>query len=72
MVSISSIFDEEYIPIHAYLDHDKICKDAMFLKINKETHEFEGISELEEKSHAEVYKNTYILIVHVKSFEPLT
>lgn len=71
MVSISSIFDEEYIPIHAYLDHDEVCKDAMFLKINKETHEFKGVSELEEKSHTELYKNTYILIIHVKSFEPL-
>lgn len=72
MVSISSIFDDEYIPIHAYLDHDGICKNSMFLKINKETHKFEGVSELEEVSHAEVYKNTYILIIHVKSFEPLT
>ena len=72
MVSISSIFDDEYIPIHAYLDHDGICKNSMFLKINKETHKFKGVSELEEKSHSELYKNTYVLIIHVKSFDPLT
>lgn len=72
MVSISSIFDDEYIPIHAYLDHDGICKNSLFLKINNETHKFEGISELEKISRVELYKNTYILIIHVKSFDPLT
>jgi hypothetical protein len=70
-VSLTTLVGEKFIPVHAYADYSKICRDSQFIKYNKESHEYEGVKELMEVSHSELFKNVYILLVHVKSFESI-
>ena len=68
-VSFANFMNEEYVSIHAFIDHEKRFKDSMFIKINKNTYEFEGIKELEETTHSELYNHEYLLLIHVNSFD---
>ncbi|MHA1728184.1 MAG: hypothetical protein ACTSWY_05580 [Promethearchaeota archaeon] len=72
MISISNLMGDKYIPIHVCLDYNKICKDTQFLKINNETHNFEGVKEIKEISHAQLYNNQFVLVVHTDSFDVLS
>ncbi len=68
-IQITNLITQKDVFIHAYLDQEKICKDSQFLKLNKETYEYVGIKEIKEASHGELFKNQFMLVVHVKSFD---
>lgn len=65
-LSISNFVSEEYIPIFAFVDHEKRCR-GHFLKLNKETLDYESVEEIKESTHSELYNSEYLLIVKIKN-----
>lgn len=70
-ISVSNLIKESYIPINMYIDHDKITKNSYFMKINSEKFEYEGVEKVKEATHSDMFKNQYLLLVHIKSFTPI-
>lgn len=69
-MSISNVIDENIIQINAFVDRKKVCK-SQFLKINKNTMEFESVPEIKESSFSDLYNSQYLLLIHVKSLDIL-
>ncbi len=59
--------NKKVLKIDAYLDKDHNAKDMAYLK-REEDYVIKFLKEIKEISHGELYKSSFSLIVHVKSF----
>jgi len=59
--------DKKILKIDVYLDEKHKTKEVTYIKRNQEDYKIEYLQEVKEISHAEIYKSSFSLIIHVKS-----
>jgi hypothetical protein len=69
-ILLSNALNQEYVAIQAYIDKEKKYS-GHFLKVNSEAFTFESVDEIKEASHSEMFHTDYLLLVHIKSLNPL-
>jgi len=69
-ILLSNALNQEYVAVQAYLDRDKKYS-GQYLRVNSEKFTYEVVNEIKESSHTEMFHTEYLLMVSIKSFNPL-
>ncbi|MFW9970024.1 MAG: hypothetical protein ACFFDF_07465 [Candidatus Odinarchaeota archaeon] len=67
MPQIPSRFDQKILKIDVFFDQEHKTKEKTYLK-REEDYSVKYLDNIKEVSHAELYKSSFSLILHVKSF----
>jgi hypothetical protein len=59
--------DEKVLKIDIFMDKDHLTRDKVYLE-RKENYDLSFLDDMKEVSHSELYKSSFSLILHVKSF----
>lgn len=60
--------DEKVLKIDVFVDHDHLTREKTYLE-RKESYELNFLKDIKEVSHSELYKSSFSLILHIKSFK---
>ncbi|MHA1294077.1 MAG: hypothetical protein ACTSQJ_15605 [Promethearchaeota archaeon] len=67
MPEIPTLLEKKSLKIDVYFDPEHLTKDKTYLK-REENYKLEFMKDIKEISHAELYKSSFSLLLHIKSF----
>ncbi|TFF86016.1 MAG: hypothetical protein EU517_01015 [Promethearchaeota archaeon] len=67
MPQLPTKLDKKVLKIDVFLDEEHLTKDKIYLK-REEDYKLKFLKDIKEVSHTDLYKSSFSLLVHVKSF----
>ena len=66
MPQLPNRLDENILKIDVYLDYEHKARDITYIKREKD-YSLTYLKDIKEVSHADLYKSTFSLVLHIKS-----